>query len=577
MSRMTAMEAAIHVLREEGVEVVFGIPGAAILPFYEALKESGIGHVLMRHEEAATHAADGYSRASGKIGVAVGTSGPAGTNMVTGLYTAQADSVPILCLTGQAPRAKLHKEDFQAVDVVATARPVSKWAAIVMEGGQVPGAFRQAFHLMRSGRPGPVLLDFPIDVQLEQIDYDPLVDAPLGTWQPTPHQPALARALEMMAEAERPLIVAGGGVILAEASSALLELAELLQVPVVPTLMGWGAIPDDHPLHAGMVGLQTQHRYGNDSFLRSDFVLGVGNRWASRHTGTVDVYRSGRRFVHVDIDPLQIGRVFSPDLGIVADARAALEGMLREARQQKQAGKLPDWGGWAREVRERKEAGDRRTDFNETPIKPQRVFRELAAVFDRETRYVTAIGLYQIASGQYQRVYWPRQYLVCGQAGPLGWEIPAAIGAKMAEPEREVVAVAGDFSAQFLIEELAVAAQHRIPFVTVVLNNAYLGLIRQSEIKYGMNYEVALGFENANAPEGDPTRSGGYGVDHAAAARALGSLGYRVTDPEELAGVLEQARRESREQSLPALVEVFTERETNIAMGPEIDQIREFD
>ncbi len=331
MPRMTAMEAAVHVLREEGVEVVFGIPGAAILPFYEALKESGIGHVLMRHEEAATHAADGYSRASGKIGVAVGTSGPAGTNMVTGLYTAQADSVPILCLTGQASRAKLHKEDFQAVDVAATARPVCKWATIVMEGGQVPGAFRQAFHLMRSGRPGPVLLDLPIDVQLEQIDYDPAADAPLGTWQPTPHPPAFARALELMAEAERPLIVAGGGVILAEASGALLELAETLQVPVVPTLMGWGAIPDDHPLHAGMVGLQTQHRYGNDSFLRSDFVLGVGNRWASRHTGSVDVYRKGRRFVHVDIDPLQIGRVFAPDLGIVADAGAALEGMLEEA------------------------------------------------------------------------------------------------------------------------------------------------------------------------------------------------------------------------------------------------------
>jgi len=455
--------------------------------------------------------------------------------------------------------------------------PVSKWATIVMEGGQVPGAFRQAFHLMRSGRPGPVLLDLPIDVQLERIDYDPAADAPLGTWQPTPHPPAFARALELMAEAERPLIVAGGGVILAEASAPLVDLAEMLQVPVVPTLMGWGAIPDDHPLHAGMVGLQTQHRYGNDSFLRSDFVLGVGNRWASRHTGSVDVYRKDRRFVHVDIDPLQIGRVFAPDLGIVADARAALEGMLREARRLKQVGELPDWSEWAREVRERKEAGDRRTDFGQTPIKPQRVFRELAAVFDRETRYVTAIGLYQIASGQYQRVYWPRQYLVCGQAGPLGWEIPAAIGAKVAEPEREVVAVAGDFSAQFLIEELAVAAQHRIPFVTVVLNNAYLGLIRQSELKYGMNYEVALGFENANAPEDDPTRSGGYGVDHAAAARALGALGYRVTDPEELAGVLEQARRESGEQSLPALVEVFTERETNIAMGPEIDQIREFD
>jgi tartronate-semialdehyde synthase len=573
MAKMTAMQAGVSVLESEGVRVAFGVPGAAILPFYEALKESDIRHVLVRHEEGGTHAAEGYTRArAGNIGVCIGTSGPAGTNMVTGLYSAIADSIPILCITGQAPRAKLHKEDFQAIDVAAITRPVTKWSVTVMEAAQVPWAFRQAFQLMRSGRPGPVHIDLPLDVQKEIIEYDPDADAPLPVVKPQPNRKAIDKALDMLAAAERPLIVAGGGIINAEASDLLVEFAELTNTPVVPTLMGWGAIPDDHRLNAGMVGLQTQHRYGNATFLDSDFVLGIGNRWANRHTGSIPTYTQGRKFVHIDIEPTQIGRVFCPDLGIVADGKYALQALIAAAREGALDGKFGHSTPWVAKVAERKRSMLRRTDFDDVPIKPQRVFQEINTAFDRATQFVTAIGLYQIASGQFQQVYGPRNYIVCGQAGPLGWEVSACTGAKLANPNKEVVGIVGDYSFQFLIEELAVAAQHRVPFVMVLINNAYLGLIRQAQRAFKMDYEVKLAFENINAPE-----IGDYGVDHVKAAEAFGCRAVRVFEPEKIAGAIAWARHESKALRLPVIVEVITERVTNIAMGAEIDAVTEFE
>jgi tartronate-semialdehyde synthase len=571
---MTAMQAAVHVLKSEGVELVFGVPGAAILPLYEALRaDGGIKHVLVRHEEGGTHAAEGYSRATpGKIGVNLGTSGPAGTNMITGLYSAMADSVPILCITGQAPRAKLHKEDFQAVDIAAIAAPVTKWSITVMEGALVPSVLRKAFAIMRSGRPGPVLIDLPIDVQKEVINYDPDADEPLAIEKPRPGRKAISKAIDMLLEAERPVIIAGGGIINAQASAHLVTLAELTNTPVIPTLMGWGSIPDDHDLNAGMMGLQTQTRYGNATFLASDFVLGIGNRWANRQTGSIDVYTAGRKFVHIDIEPTQIGRVFSPDLGIVSDAGLALEALVAEARLRVAAGAVPARDEWRAAVKERKRTMLRKTDFDNVPIKPQRVFQEINDSFDDDTQFVTAIGLYQIASGQFQRINKPRNYLICGQAGPLGWEVSACTGAKLANPAKEVVGILGDYSLQFLIEELAVAAQYKIPFILVLLNNAYLGLIRQAELSYKMDYEVSLSFRNINAPE-----LGEYGVDHVKAAEAFGCRAIRVFEPDKIAESIAWARAESARTSVPVLVEIITERVTNIAMGPEIDKINEFE
>ncbi|SDI10485.1 tartronate-semialdehyde synthase [Actinokineospora alba] len=570
MPRMTAARAAVEILKREGVTHAFGLPGAAINPFYAALRASGgIDHVLARHVEGASHMAEGYTRAKpGNIGVCVGTSGPAGTDMITGLYSAAADSIPILCITGQAPVARLHKEDFQAVDITSIAKPVTKMAMTVLEAAQVPGAFQQAFHVMRSGRPGPVLLDLPIDVQLTEIEFDPDTYEPLPVYKPAATRAQIEKALDLLAEAQRPLIVAGGGIINADAADLLVEFAELTGVPVVPTLMGWGAIADDHPLMAGMVGLQTAHRYGNATMLESDFVLGIGNRWANRHTGGLDTYRQGRKFVHVDIEPTQIGRVFAPDYGIASDAKAALELFVEIARERT----LPDRSEWAESCQARKRTLQRRTDFDNTPIKPQRVYQEMNRAFGPDTRYVTTIGLSQIAAAQFLHVYRPRHWINCGQAGPLGWTLPAAIGASVADPDTPVVALSGDYDFQFMIEELAVGAQFAIPYIHVVVNNAYLGLIRQAQRGFDMDFCVQLSFENINSPE-----LGAYGVDHLKVAEGLGCKAIRVTDPDDLLSAFEKAKSMMAEFRVPVVVEVILERVTNISMGTEIDNVVEFE
>jgi tartronate-semialdehyde synthase len=380
----------------------------------------------------------------------------------------------------------------------------------------------------------------------------------------------------MLMAASKPLIVAGGGIINADACDLLVEFAELTGVPVIPTLMGWGAIPDDHPLMAGMVGLQTSHRYGNATMLASDFVLGIGNRWANRHTGSPEVYTKGRKFVHVDIEPTQIGRVFMPDFGIVSDAKAALALFVQVARERKAARQLKDFGEWADRCAERKKVMHRKSHFTETPIKPHRVYEEMNKVFPRDTIYVTTIGLSQIAGAQFLNVYGPRQWINCGQAGPLGWTIPAALGVVAAEPTRTVVGLSGDYDFQFLMEELAVGAQFRLPYVQVLVNNSYLGLIRQSQRGFEMDYCVQLAFENQNVPEGEgDLRS--YGVDHQAVVQGLGCKSLRVTDPEKIESALVQAQAMARQYRVPVVVEVILEKVTNIAMGTEIDNVREFE
>ncbi|TDD54476.1 glyoxylate carboligase [Kribbella antibiotica] len=574
MPRMRAVDAAVLILEKEGSTQAFGLPGAAINPFYSAMRaHGGIRHVLARHVEAASHMAEGYTRArAGNIGICIGTSGPAGTDMITGLYSASADSIPILCITGQAPVAKLHKEDFQAVDISSIAAPVAKWAVTVMEAAQVPGTFQKAFQIMRSGRPGPVLVDLPIDVQLAEIEFDIDAYEPLPLARPAATRLQAEKVLTMLINADHPLIVAGGGIINADAADLLVEFAELTGIPVVPTLMAWGAIPDDHPLSAGMVGLQTSHRYGNATMLASDVVLGIGNRWANRHTGGLDVYTSGRQFIHVDIEPTQIGRVFAPALGIVSDAGAALEVFVEVAREWASAGRLPDRTAWAAECRERRATLQRRTHFDAVPIKPQRVYEEMNRAFGPDTRYVTTIGLSQIQAAQMLHVYQPRHWINAGQAGPLGWTLPAALGVAVAEPDSTVVALSGDYDFQFLIEELAVGAQFNIPYIHVVVNNSYLGLIRQAQRGFNMDYCVQLSFENINSPE-----LNGYGVDHLKVAEGLGCKALRVTEPDGILPALEQAKKLMVEHQVPIIVEVILERITNVSMGVEIDNIIEFE
>jgi tartronate-semialdehyde synthase len=358
----------------------------------------------------------------------------------------------------------------------------------------------------------------------------------------------------------------GGGVILAEAWELVRELAEHLDLGVSPTLMGKGAIDEEHPLWMGMVGIQTQQRFANALFLESDLVCAIGARFASRHTGDLETYRGHRRFIHVDVEATQLGRIFAPDLGIVSDAKLALEALLVEAKRRYPDGiRRP---GWRARIAEAKRELTRRTDFTDVPIKAPRVFGELNAFYDGDTTFVTAIGLYQIWSGQFQRTRLPRRYLVCGQAGPLGWEISACTGAKLAHPEREVVGVVGDYSFQFLIEEIAVAVQFNVPFVIVMVNNAHLGLIRQSErgaFGFDENFQVAIGYGED-----------GYGIDHVKAVEAMGARGRRVRRPEEIRDALAWARATSERERVPVLVEILTEQEENAAMGPSIAKITEF-
>ncbi|KIN16758.1 glyoxylate carboligase [Vreelandella titanicae] len=578
MAKMTAAEAAIHVLKKEGIDVAFGLPGAAINPFYAAMRKvGGVDHILARHVEGASHMAEGYTRTkAGNIGVCIGTSGPAGTDMITGLYSASADSIPILCITGQAPRAKLHKEDFQAVDIQTIAGPVTKWAITVMEPAQVPRAFQKAFQLMRSSRPGPVLIDLPIDVQMSEIEFDPDTYESLPAYKPSASRAQIEKALTMLNESEKPLLVAGGGIINADAAEQLVEFAELTGVPVIPTLMGWGTIPDDHPLMAGMVGLQTSHRYGNATMLASDFVMGIGNRWANRHTGNVETYTKDRKFVHVDIEPTQIGRIFGPDYGIVSDAKLALALFLDVAREMKAKGKLKDRSAWAAECQERKRTLLRKTHFDNVPVKPQRVYEEMNKVFGKNARYISTIGLSQIAGAQFLHVYKPRHWINCGQAGPLGWTIPAALGVCRADPEAEVVALSGDYDFQFMVEELAVGAQFNLPYIHVLVNNSYLGLIRQAQRGFDMDYCVQLSFKNINYTD-EEAELAEYGVDHIAVAEGLGCKALRVIKPEDIAPAFEKARELMREHRVPVVVEIILERITNISMGTDLDGVNEFE
>lgn len=559
MPRMKVTEAVISILESEGVEVIFGIPGAGILPFYSALRQSTkIKHYLARHEEGASHAADGYARVSGKVGICCGTSGPAGTNMVTGLYAAQVDSIPIIAITGQNVRAQLGKDAFQAVDIAEIVKPVTKKSYCVKEAEQLPWVFREAFRIVQEGRPGPVLIDLPLDVQRGEVEYDPSIASPLAITRPSPNKKKIRKALQMLLEAEQPLLLLGGGVILAEACDEFVKLSEYLSIPVVTTLMGKGGIRADHPLYAGQVGIQCNTRSGNQTFLESDLVLGIGCRFSDRHTGTLDVYTRGRKFIHIDIEPTQIGRIIPTHLGIVADAKLALQALLEEARQLVEPRQPSERERGLAELRRQLE---RRLDFDQIPIKPQRIFKEINEFFDEDTIFVTCIGLNQIWSSQFQRIFKPRHYIIPGGAGPLGWDLPAAIGAKVAKPDHLVVNVVGDYGFGFCGEELAMAVMYDVPVIIIVINNGYLSLIRQAEkYSYDMNFEVKTWYQYQL-------------MDFVKFAEAYGAYGERVERPQDIKSALQRAVDSQR----PAVIEIIVERETDASMGVALDKIAEYE
>jgi len=552
-------EVIVKILEDEGIDTAFGIPGASINSLYEYLgKSTKIKHYTARHEEGAVHAADGYFRAGGRMALAVCTSGPAATNFVTGLYTAQIDSIPLIAITGQNVRSQLGKESFQCVDIAQIAGPVVKKSWCITEPNQVPGIMRKAFQIAREGRPGPVLIDLPLDVQQAEINYDPSVDHSLPVSKPSPDMSAIEKTIKMLLSAEKPVILSGGGVILSEAAEELKEFAEYLQIPVLTTYMGKGSFPPGHPLYAGQVGIQCNTPSGNKVFLESDLVLGIGCRFSDRHTGELKTYIGNRKFIHIDIEPTQIGKIIPTELGIVSDAKLALKALIDAAKDVTEKREPTEW---VKNIPKLREELKRKLDFDNVPIKPQRIFKEINEFFDEDTIFTTGCGLVQIWSGQFQEISKPRHYLPSGGAGTLGYEVPAAIGAKVAKPENTVVAIVGDGGLLFMGEELAMACQYKIPIIVIVVNNGYLSLIRQNQ-KYGYGYEygVNLWYD-------------GYMVDFVKYAEAFGCYAERVERPEDI----KPAFKRAVESGKPALIDIIVERHTDCSMGPALDKIREFE
>jgi tartronate-semialdehyde synthase len=555
---MRVADVIVRILESEGIEAAFGIPGAAINPTYEFLgKSQKIKHYIARHEEGAVHAADGYFRASGKMALAICTSGPAATNLVTGLYTAQIDSMPLIAITGQNTRAQLGKEAFQCVDIATIARPVCKGAWCVTEPLQVPSIMRLAFWTAREGRPGPVLLDVPLDVQMADIPYDPALDAPLPIHKAGPNEHQIEQAIDMLLAAEKPVVIMGGGVLLAGATDTFRKFVEHMQLPVITTYMATGGLPASHPLHVGHMGIQVGSPFGNRFFLESDLVLGIGNRFTDRHTGRLDVYAKGRRFIHVNVDPATIGRIVPTELGIVADAGLALDALLKAAKA-KTAKREPSER--VKEIPTRRAAMARKTHYDQVPIKPQRLYQEMNEFFGADAIFTTGCGLTQIWSGQFQMTPKPSTYLASGGAGTLGYDLPAAIGARLARPESTCVAVMGDGGFGFMMEEMAMACQYKVPIIVIIVNNGYLSLIRQNQ-KYAYKYEygVDLSYD-------------GLGMDFVKIAQGFGAYGERVTKPDDIKAALKRCV----ESGKPALLDVIVERETDASMGPAIDAITEF-
>jgi tartronate-semialdehyde synthase len=560
---MKVAEVVVRILEDEDIQVAFGIPGAAINPVYGFLQKSNIKHYIARHEEGAVHAADGYFRVSGKLALAICTSGPGATNLVTGLYTAQADSIPLIAVTGNATVSSFGKGAFQCVDIATIAKTVSKATWCITNPADVPRIMREAFRTACSGRPGPVLVDLPLDVQMAEIDYDPAKDGPLPWTRPTPDLKAISQALDLIIEAKTPLMILGGGVILSNATAEFRELAEYLQIPVIMTYMGKGGLPYEHPLNAGHAGIQVGQPIGNKTFLESDLVIGVGCRFTDRHTGKLDVYKGARKFIHIDIEPQQIGNVIPVDVGIVSDAKSALVALLEEAKNR---GYHPQASERVKQLPETRAQLHRLMEIDEVPIRPHRVFQELNKFFPPNTIFTAGCGITQIWSGQLQDIELPSRYIPSGGAGTLGYELPAAIGAKVAFPNDPCVVVVGDAGLLFMAEELAMAGQYNLPVIVVVVNNGYLGLIRQNQ-KYAYGYEYGVSLQYSSDRNKDQVYP-----DNVKLVEAFGGSGERIFEAKDLSAAFERAMK----SKVSYLIDVIVAREADCSMGGAINAVREF-
>lgn len=538
--KVNGARALIKCLELEGVDTLFGYPGGQIIPFYDELYDSSLRHILVRHEQAAAHAADGYARATGKTGVCVSTSGPGATNLVTGIATAYMDSVPIVALTGQVPRSLIGNDAFQEANITGITQPITKHNYLVQDANDLPKIVKEAFHIASTGRPGPVLIDLPKDVQNAEIEFYYPEKVELRGYKPTykGNLQQIKRAAGEIANSYRPIIYAGGGVISSNASAELVELAETIMAPVTTTLMGIGVIPTGHPLSIGMPGMHGT-KYANYAIQESDLIIAVGARFDDRVTGKLDSFAPNARIIHIDIDPAEISKNVKVHIPIVGDAKQILRALIKHVKSCKS-------GAWLEKIKEWKKEYPLTYRNKPESIMPQFVVEQISEAC-KDAIIVTEVGQHQMWAAQFLKCSEPRTFLTSGGLGTMGYGFPAAIGAKVGRPEKTVLNIAGDGSFQMNSQELATVVQNDIPVVSVILNNGYLGMVRQwQELFFDKRYSYTC-------IKGS--------VDFVKLAEAYGALGLRAEKPSEVRPAIEEAISSGK----PALVDVLVDCEANVS------------
>ncbi len=546
--KMKGARILLECLKQEGVEVIFGFPGGAVIDIYHELPNYPIKHYLVRHEQAAVHAADGYSRATGKVGVVLVTSGPGATNTVTGIATAYMDSIPLVVFTGQVPRMLIGNDAFQEVDIVGITRPCTKHNYLVKDLSQLPRIIKEAFYIAKSGRPGPVLVDLPKDIMASVIKPEYPKSVHLRSYNPhyQPNLKQVKKALELILNAKRPLIFAGGGVIASSAHEELTWLARELKIPVTATLMGLGSFPGNDPLWLGMLGMHGTY-VANMAVNHADVILAVGVRFDDRVTGRVDTFAPSAKIIHVDIDPTSIRKNVQVDIPIVADCKEALMTLKNELITIKKKKDISDnYESWRDKITAWNEAHPLTYVKSDEVIKPQFVIEKLYELTGGDAIITTEVGQNQMWAAQHFRYLRPRTLLSSGGLGTMGYGFPAAIGAQIAYPDKLVVDIAGDGSIQMNIQELATAVWYNLPVKIIILNNSYLGMVRQwQELFYNRNYS-STHLE--------------YNPDFVKIAEAYGAEGYRATKPDEVEDVLKRALSSEK----TCVVEMVIEKEENV-------------
>ena len=523
---LTGAQILMTILQEEGVDTIFGFPGGAVIDIYDELARTPIQHILVRHEQGAVHAADGYARASGKVGVCLVTSGPGATNTVTGIASAYMDSIPLVIITGQVPTHLIGNDAFQEVDIVGITRPCTKHNYLVKRIEDLAKILKEAFYIARSGRPGPVLVDIPKDVAKNRVAYTPVEPVRLKSYNPTyqPNMWQLEKVISLIREARRPMIFAGGGVILSKGSSELTAFARKTLMPVTTSLMGMGAFPGTDPLCLGMIGMHGTYR-ANMATGACDLLIAVGVRFDDRVTGRTDAFAAQAKIVHIDIDPTSIRKNVQVSLPLVGDCRITLSELNRLIETIDFGDLTEQRRGWLDQIDQWKQTGSLNYDQT-TVIKPQYVVETLYRLTQGQAIITTEVGQNQMWAAQYYHFDHPDHFITSGGLGVMGFGLPAAIGAQVAKPGKLVVDIAGDGSIQMNIQEMATAIQYGLPVKVVILNNRYLGMVRQwQELFYDKRY-ACTNMEHA--------------PDFVKLAEAYGAMGLRATTPDQVESVLMQ-------------------------------------